>query len=339
MSLSEQPHRRLNILTGEWVLVSPHRTKRPWQGQTEKAAPAGLPRYDPGCYLCPGNVRANGGKNPDYTSTYAFDNDFAALLPDTSPAEVNDAGLLVAQSERGLCRVICFSPDHSLTLGQMSAEAVRPVVEAWVEEYRALGARDFIGYVQIFENRGAMMGCSNPHPHGQIWATERLPVEVVKEDTRQRERPGLLDEYLKLELERGERIVCSNATFVCLVPWWAIWPFETMVLCRRPVTGMDELDAAERVDLADILRRTAARYDNVFQVSFPYSFGLHQRPSAAGDWSHWRLHAHFLPPLLRSATVRKFMVGYELLCTPQRDITPESAAARLREAGETALPR
>jgi UDPglucose--hexose-1-phosphate uridylyltransferase len=339
VSFIEQPHRRLNLLTGEWVLVSPHRTKRPWQGQVEKPAPTGLPGYEAGCYLCPGNTRASGGKNPDYTSTYSFDNDFAALLPDTPPGEINERGLLRAESERGLCRVVCFSPDHSLTIGQMSTAQVRPVVEAWVEEYRALSAHDFIGYVQIFENRGAMMGCSNPHPHGQIWATQHVPVEVVKEDARQREHPGLLDEYLALELGRGERVVCQNASFVCLVPWWAVWPFETMVLCRRPVTAIDELDEAERTDLADMLRRTAARYDNVFAVSFPYSFGLHQRPSAAGDYSHWRLHGHYLPPLLRSATVRKFMVGYELLANPQRDITPESAAARLREASEEPLPR
>lgn len=344
MSLTSRPHRRLNVLSCDWVLVSPHRTARPWQGQMEKPAPSGLPSYDPVCYLCPGNVRAGGAQNPAYETTFVFDNDYAALLADTPPGSLNEGGLLVAESERGASRVVCFTPDHSLTLGQMSNAEVRPVIDAWADEYRALAQRDFISYVQIFENRGAMMGCSNPHPHCQIWATERLPNEIVKEDRTQRawlaERGTvLLDDYLKLELAKGERIVCDNSSFVTLVPYWAVWPFETLVLSRQPRRSIDQLTAEERADFADILRRTAARYDNVFSVSFPYSLGLHQQPTAAGDWNHWRLHAHFFPPLLRSATVRKFMVGFELLAMPQRDITPEAAAERLRQSSEEPLPR
>jgi UDPglucose--hexose-1-phosphate uridylyltransferase len=336
------PHRRFNPLTREWVLVSPHRTQRPWHGQVERLPSAHLASYDPGCYLCPGNSRAGGHQNPAYESTFVFENDFAALLPGTPPGSFDQGGLLRAEAESGICRVVCFSPDHSLTLGRMSAAAIRPVVDAWVEQFTDLAARDGIGYVQIFENRGDMMGCSNPHPHGQIWSTKSLPNEILKETAAQADYldahgSALLDDYLQLELRDGVRRVCVNGSFVAVVPFWAVWPFEIMVLCRSGRSAIDELTDSERDDLADILRRLTARYDNLFGVSFPYSMGFHQRPVDGGAYPGWRMHLHFLPPLLRSATVRKFMVGFELLAMPQRDITAESAAERLRGCPETPL--
>jgi UDPglucose--hexose-1-phosphate uridylyltransferase len=327
-----RPHRRLNRLTGDWLLVSPQRTDRPWQGQVERQPSEHRPRYDPDCYLCPGNARAGGARTPEYSSTYVFDNDFPALLPDIPPAEFDRDGLLVAESERGICRVVCFSPRHDLTLGQMSAEAIRRVVDTWTEQYTELGGLDWVSNVLIFENRGAMMGASNPHPHGQIWADERLPTEVAKELRQQREYAGcLLCDYLARELADGERVVAQNDHFVVLVPFWAVWPFETLVLPRRHHGALPSLDPAERDGLADILRGVARRYDGLFGVTFPYSMGFHQQPTDAADHPEWHLHGHFYPPLLRSASVRKFMVGYELLGQPQRDITPESAAQRLRE--------
>jgi UDPglucose--hexose-1-phosphate uridylyltransferase len=337
--LNEHPHRRFNPLTGEWVLVSPHRTQRPWQGQLEKAAPPQQPRYDPGCYLCPGNARAGGAKNPAYASTFVFENDFAALRPDTPAGEWTKGGLLVAEAEPGACRVVCFSPRHDLTVARMSQAELRAVVDTWTVQFAELGALPGIHCVQIFENRGEMMGCSNPHPHGQIWCSQNLPNEIAKEQAtqlayREIKRECLLCNYLALERERGERLVCENESFTALVPFWAVWPFETMLVARRHMTGIDGLDDAGRSDLADILGRMTRRYDNLFDVSFPYSFGIHQRPTDGLEHAEWHLHAHFLPPLLRSATVRKFMVGYELLGTPQRDITPETAAERLRALSE-----
>jgi UDPglucose--hexose-1-phosphate uridylyltransferase len=337
--LNEIPHRRLNPLTREWVLVSPHRTKRPWQGQTEEVTPESQPRYDPTCYLCPGNVRAGGHVNPPYTSTFVFDNDFAALLPEAPAGEVKDASLLVAQSERGICRVVCFSPRHDLTLARMSVPEIRQVIDVWADQYQELGRIPFIKHVQIFENRGAMMGASNPHPHCQIWAQESVPNEVVKEQSAQDDYfkakgASLLSDYLDLELQREERLVCENAHFVALVPFWAVWPFETLVISRRHTTSLSLLEGEERDGLADVLQKLTARYDNLFRVSFPYSMGFHQSPTdgLAHEGSH--LHVHFYPPLLRSATVRKFMVGYELLGMPQRDVTPEQAARMLRELPE-----
>jgi UDPglucose--hexose-1-phosphate uridylyltransferase len=338
--LTEIPHRRRNALTGEWVLVSPHRTKRPWQGQVDRSAQATLPEHDPGCYLCPGNERAGGVRNPGYETTYVFDNDFPALLSETPVAELDPHGLLRARAERGLCRVVCFSPRHDLTLARMDRPAIRRVVDVWVEQDVDISARREIGYVQVFENRGAMMGCSNPHPHGQIWATETLPEEPAKELRAQREhfaktgRP-LLADYLSLELESGERIVCANDAFVAVVPFWAVWPFETLLLPRRPFARWTDMTAAERGGLADLLRGLTVRYDNLFETSFPYSMGFHPAPADAAPHCEWVFHGHFFPPLLRSAEVRKFMVGFEMLGTPQRDITPEHAAARLRGLSET----
>jgi UDPglucose--hexose-1-phosphate uridylyltransferase len=299
------PHRRRNALTGEWVLVSPQRTERPWLGQVERSAPEDLPAYDPSCYLCPGNERAGGARNPDYAETFVFTNDYPALLP-------------AAEGEYGTCRVVCYSPRHDLGLGDLPLDAVERVVEAWAEQYAELLADPRIGHVQIFENRGEMMGASNPHPHGQIWATEHVPMHVEREVERFRAEPALLAGYAAQE---RERVVEENDHFVAAVPYWAVWPFETLVVARRVVPSLLELTDAERTSLADVLTRLVQRYDRLFDTRFPYSMGLHQT-------SH--LHAHFYPPLLRSATVRKFMVGYELLAEPQRDLTPEDAAARLR---------
>ncbi len=337
--LFSSPHRRLNPLTGEWVLVSPHRTRRPWQGQVEKAGGSSIAAYDPGCYLCPGNARAGGKRNPDYSSTFVFDNDFAALYPGARGDVVNTSDLLVAGAEAGLCRVVCYSPNHGLTLSCMERPAIRRVVDVWAEQYQELGSLDFIDYVQVFENRGEMMGCSNPHPHGQIWATSTLPNEPAKELRSQQAYARshgscLLCDYLRLELSLKERLVAENACFVALVPYWAVWPFETLVLPRRHFASLELAQPDEREALAGILKRLTTRYDNLFQTSFPYSMGFHQRPVDGPEYSEWHLHAHFYPPLLRSATVRKFMVGFEMLATPQRDITPESAAERLRALEE-----
>ena len=333
--LFEIPHRRLNRLTGEYVLVSPHRTARPWQGQVEKPVVEERPAYDPACYLCPGNERAGGARTPRYSSTYVFDNDFAALLPDTPPVTYEHNGLLVAESERGICRVICFSPRHDLTLGAMDTEAIRRVVDTWTEQYTDLGALPWVRHVTIFENRGAMMGASNPHPHGQIWADERLPNEPAKELAQQRAYDGcLLCDYLQTEVADGERVVLATENYAVLVPFWAVWPFETLVLPRAHAGSLTDLTERDRDGLADVLRRLTRRYDRLFGITFPYSMGLHQPPTDGAEHPSWHLHAHFYPPLLRSATIRKFMVGYELLAGPQRDITPERAAAQLREISE-----
>lgn len=342
-SLSDHPHRRYNPLLGEWVLVSPHRTKRPWQGQIEQPTPEQRPAHDPECYLCPGNPRAGGVNNPNYANTFVFTNDFAALIADTPAGEFSIPGpqggppLLHAVGERGTCRVICYSPRHDLTMAQLSIPELRAVVDVWAEQYEQIGALSSIGHVQIFENRGAMMGASNPHPHGQIWATERVPVIVQREQEAQQAYLAsygrtLLSDYLAIELEQQERIVCANDQFVALVPFWAVWPYETIVLSRHRVGAISELEPHQRDGLADILKQLTSRYDRLFQVSFPYTMGLHQRPTDGQAHPEWDFHMHFLPPLLRSATVRKFMVGFELMAEPQRDITPEQAAERLRAA-------
>ena len=336
--MSNKPHRRLNPLTGEYVLVSPHRTQRPWQGKQEATPQDRRPAHDPACYLCPGNTRAGGKVNPDYQGTFAFDNDYAALLPELNPSGPQDP-LFQSVPEFGICRVVCFSPRHDLSLPELSPAELEAVLATWTEETRTLGAHPGISYVQVFENKGELMGCSNPHPHSQIWATQHLPNEPAKELSRQAEylqrlgRP-LLADYLAAELQRGERIVVENEGWVALVPYWAIWPFETLVLPRRPLATLLDLDGADRAALADLLKRLTTRYDNLFGISFPYSMGFHQAPFDGEPHPEWTLHLHFYPPLLRSATVKKFMVGYEMLGTPGRDITPESAAGLLRQQSD-----
>jgi UDPglucose--hexose-1-phosphate uridylyltransferase len=345
MELRETPHRRYNPLLREWVLVSPHRTQRPWQGKVHDASAQAQPKYDPDCYLCPGNARAGGARNPDYQSTLVFDNDFAALLPSPVDAQVELDGLIVARAERGICRVVCFDPRHDLTIGSMGLQQIRRVIDVWVEQYVELGSLPWINHVQIFENRGALMGASNPHPHCQIWANAGLPNLPLREQESMEQystthNACMLCSYLALERKAAERIVCENDAFVALVPFWAVWPFEVMVLSSRHLGGMDELSEKERDLLSDILQQVTAGYDRVFEVSFPYSMGFHQRPTDGKNHPEWHLHAHYYPPLLRSATVQKFMVGYEMLSSPQRDITPEIAAGRLREtARATALER
>ena len=338
--LWKKPHRRLNPLTREWVLVSPHRTQRPWLGKIEKAAqPSGL-QYDPDCYLCPGNARAGGARNPQYKNTFVFDNDFPALLAE-SPSGRTAGGdsLLTALPEAGICRVVCFSPRHDLTLPRMTAEELRAVVGVWTQELESLESNPWVRYVQIFENRGALMGASNPHPHCQIWASASIPNLPQKElesfAAYQKEKKScLLCDYFHLELKSKQRVVCENAAFLAVVPFWSVWPFETLILSKRHVSSLQQCTSDEKDLLGDILKRQTIRYDNLFETSFPYSMGLHQRPSGSAEGSAWHFHIHFFPPLLRSATVQKFMVGYELLATPQRDITSEDAAARLAATPE-----
>jgi UDPglucose--hexose-1-phosphate uridylyltransferase len=333
------PHRRFNPLKREWVLVSPNRTQRPWQGQVEKTVAAAALRYDPTCYLCPGNERAGGMRTEIYESTYVFENDFAALKPNVPDVKLDEGskGLLVAEGESGICRVLCFSPRHDLTLAKMSVTEIKTVVDVWTEQEVELGASEDIRYVQIFENRGVMMGASNPHPHGQVWASRSVPNEVVIEQKGQAEylsKHGccLLCAYREMEVELAERVVAANESFVSVVPYWAVWPFEVMVLPIRHVANLAAMTEAERGALAAMLQTVTSTYDKVFDTPFPYSMGLHPQPCDGESHPEWHFHAHFYPPLLRSATIRKFMVGYELLGGPQRDITPESAAEMLRQS-------
>ncbi|HSI71272.1 MAG TPA: UDP-glucose--hexose-1-phosphate uridylyltransferase [Gillisia sp.] len=338
LELNNSPHRRYNILTGEWVLVSPHRTKRPWQGKTEKTYVSERPSYDPGCYLCPGNTRSSGAVNPNYTEPFVFENDFPALMPQGPGENVND-GLLVAESETGICKVVCFSPNHSLTLPLMETEEIKKVVKTWKKEYLELGSKPNINYVQIFENKGDIMGCSNPHPHGQIWSQRSLPPEVVKKSKHQLDyweanSKSLLQAYLEQELEAGERIVLENEHFAALVPYWAVWPYEVMILPRKHYQHIGQLNPEEEIAFAEIIKTLCIKYDNLFETSFPYSSGIHQRPTSGEEFPEWHFHMSFYPPLLRSATVKKFMVGYELFASPQRDITAEQAAQTLRELND-----
>jgi len=384
-AFAHTPHRRFNPLLEEWVLVSPHRAKRPWQGGVEKRPPDAPPRYDPDCYLCPRNTRSSGQTNPDYADTFVFENDFpalhhgqespaspvaptlrreecgtaalggergtaalggergtAALGGGASPGDLRSfddcAGLVRATEERGVCRVVCFSPCHDLTLPRMETGAIVKVLDLWVDQYEDLGAKDFISHVLIFENKGEMMGCSNPHPHGQIWATERIPSlagRKIDSQLRYFKSRGalLLMDYLAWELAEKERLIARNDSFVALVPFWAVWPFEAMILPARPVAAISDLQPAEREAWAEILRDLTVRYDNLFETSFPYSMGINQRPTDGGEYPGLLMHQAFYPPLLRSAVVRKFQVGYEISGEPQRDITPEQGAARLRDCG------
>ncbi|WP_203256827.1 UDP-glucose--hexose-1-phosphate uridylyltransferase [Hyunsoonleella ulvae] len=332
--LQDYSHKRFNILTGEWVLVSPHRAKRPWQGQNEVVNNDKRPEYDENCYLCPGNTRANGEVNPNYEDVFIFNNDFAALQSDSPEFQVND-GLLIAESETGICKVICFSPDHSKSLADMSPKEIKKVVHAWQKEYNELGKNPKINYVQIFENKGAVMGCSNPHPHGQIWSQSTLPNEVHKKNTQQfnyfsKNKSSLLGDYLLQELDKKERIIYENESFIVLVPFWAVWPFEAMIVPKRHMASISEMVEEETLLYAEAIAVLTKAYDKIFNTSFPYSAGIHQSPTDGNDNSHWHWHMSFYPPLLRSATVKKFMVGYEMFGTPQRDITPESAVKMIK---------
>jgi UDPglucose--hexose-1-phosphate uridylyltransferase len=335
-SISNYPHRRKNILTGEWVLVSPHRTLRPWQGEVIKNISADLPKYDPNCYLCPGNKRANGEINPNYKNTFVFTNDFSALLDKVITGKKNNKNLLIAKSERGICRVINFSPRHDLTLAEMSEDKIQLVIEAWQKEYKDLSQNPLINYIQIFENKGASMGNSNPHPHCQVWSQESIPNEPKKEMRNfsayyKKNKRSLLSDYIKIELKEKERLVYQNNSFVVVVPYWAIWPFETLIITKRKMANILELKKSEKKDFANILKVITVKYDSLFLTSFPYSSGIHQAPTDGKEYKEWHLHMHFYPPLLRSASIKKFMVGYEMMAEPQRDITPEYSAGILRE--------
>lgn len=330
----DHPHRRYNPLTGDWVLVSPHRAKRPWQGQIETAATEQNPRYDSNCFLCPTNTRISGDVNPDYKKPYVFTNDFAALMQNTPTYQRDDEDLFVLHSEQGTSRVICYSPDHSLTMPELGQTQIALIIEEWIRQYRELSVH--YQWVQIFENKGAINGCSNPHPHGQIWASNTVPTLPAKADQAQRDYlakhgNNLLLHYAKREMQSGERTVVENSHWLVVVPFWASWPFETLALPKqRQIARMELLTPEEQLALADILQQLTIRYDNLFQCAFPYSMGWHSAPYNGADTSHWQLHAHFYPPLLRSATIKKFMVGYEMMAETQRDMTPEQAAERLR---------
>lgn len=330
----DHPHRRYNPLTCDWVLVSPHRAKRPWQGQIEESTEAALTAYQKDCFLCPTNERISGDVNPDYDKPYVFTNDFAAMTADTPAFDTADEGLFVAKSERGTSRVICYSADHSLTMPELPVSEIRLIVDEWINQYQSLALS--YQWIQVFENKGSINGCSNPHPHGQIWASNGLPTLPDKEDKAQKDylaryNKPMLSRYAERELASKERLVVENDHWLVVVPYWASWPFETLLLPKRHVTKMVELTEQERDALADILKKITIAYDNLFHCSFPYSMGWHGAPSNGENNDHWQLHAHFYPPLLRSATIKKFMVGYEMLCETQRDMTPEQAAQRLRD--------
>lgn len=336
---NEHPHRRHNPLTNEWILVSPHRDKRPWQGQNESISQEELPQHDPTCYLCPGNTRANGVTNENYEDCYVFDNDFSALLPEKIEQPTDIGELFKMRPEQGINRVICFAPQHNLTIPELDLPAIENIVRTWKAQYLELGAIDFINHVQIFENKGSVMGCSNPHPHGQIWAQSSLPTQVLKtQENLQRywseNGTSLLADYLQKELQLQDRVVIENEHFAVVVPFWATWPYETMIISKRHFTNIAEMTDAEIKSFAEILKRITVKYDNLFEVSFPYSSGIHQAPTDGQSHPEWHFHMHFYPPLLRSATVRKFMVGYEMLGESQRDISPEKSALVLKSLSD-----
>lgn len=338
--MDEWPHKRKNLLTGEYILVSPHRAKRPWQGQVEDVPADNRPKYDPGCYLCPGNKRADGTVNPIYQDSFVFVNDFSSLLDITPEAQYNEEDLLLAETERGICKVIAFSPRHDLTLPEMETADIKKLVDLWQQEFQNLANLEWMRYIQIFENKGAIMGCSNPHPHGQIWGESAVPEEVLKEEKQQKEYfekhgESLLMAYVALELKKQERVIIDNDHFVVLVPFWAAWPFETILISKRQVQDIRQFTEDEKLDFAKTLKELCIRYDNIFHSSFPYSAGMHQAPVNLGDQPFWHWHMHFYPPLLRSASVKKFMVGYEMLAHPQRDITAEKAAQLLKNQETT----
>ncbi len=333
-NLQDYSHKRFNILTGEWVLVSPHRAKRPWQGQNEAISNEVTPIHDPSCYLCAGNTRINGEENPKYEDVFVFTNDFAALQTSSPKFSITE-GLFKSESEQGICKVICFSPDHSMSLADMEVLDINKVVKTWQNEYTELGSNDMINYVQIFENKGAVMGCSNPHPHGQIWSQSTLPNEVDKKDQQQRtyfseNNTSLLGDYLEQELEANERIIYQNDDFVVLTPFWAVWPFETMIIPKKQYINITKISEQESLNFADAISKITKAYDKLFDCSFPYSSGIHQSPTNGKINDYWHWHMSFYPPLLRSKTVKKFMVGYEMFGSPQRDITAEYAAKKLR---------
>ncbi|WP_298265079.1 UDP-glucose--hexose-1-phosphate uridylyltransferase [uncultured Lutibacter sp.] len=332
--LKEQPHKRFNILTGEWVLVSPHRTKRPWQGKQEVTEPKDKISYDSECYLCPTNKRINGVKNDDYKSTYVFSNDFGALMNNSEKFSYKK-GLLRAEGEIGICKVVCFSPNHSLSIPDLEISEIEKVIETWQQEYSLLGNLKNINYVQIFENKGAIMGCSNPHPHGQIWAQYSIPTEIQKKTATQKEfyqknGTSLLKTYLEEELKEQTRIISENKHFVTLIPFWAVWPYEAMIIPKQAMPNIKNLTDDQKNSFAQQLKLLTQKYDALFNTSFPYSAGIHQAPTNKMVYEEWHWHMSFYPPLLRSATVKKFMVGYEMFAMPQRDITAELAAEKLR---------
>lgn len=329
-------HRRFNALTNEWILVSPNRTQRPWQGQNEVESKTVKPEYDPQCYLCPNNIRANGEKNPDYKSTYIFVNDYSSLKLNVEKFSIDENNLIKAESEEGICKVICFSPKHNLTLTELSLEEIENVIITWQNEYDKIGSMKEINYVQIFENKGAIMGASNPHPHGQIWAQHSIPMEPLKEQINFQKyfdahNSTILSDYLKLENEKNERIIFENERFTVLIPFWAVWPFESMIISKLPMNNILQFDEKSIKDYAEVIKILSTAYDKIFNVSFPYSAGIHQAPTDGKLHPEWHFHMHFFPPLLRSATIKKFMVGYEMLANPQRDITAETAAEILKK--------
>ncbi len=336
LELSKKSHRRYNPLTGEWVLVSPQRTSRPWQGKVEEITAGKKAEYDPRCYLCPGNERVGGKKNPVYEDTFVFENDYSALNIEKGGSDINVNDLIISEDEPGICKVVCFSPKHNLTLAEMEVEKILAVVDTWVNEFKELGKRAEINYIQIFENKGEIMGCSNPHPHSQIWATHSVPIEPLKETIRQENflkarKSCLLCDYLKLETELGERLIIDNDDFAVVVPFWSIWPFETIIISKRHIKDISGFSAIEKKSFAAILKEITSVYDKVFDVSFPYSAGIHQAPTDGKEYPGWHFHYHFYPPLLRSAVIKKFMVGFEMLAEPQKDFAAETGAQVLRK--------